>query len=353
MKTKVAISFDTTGSMSPCIAEVRRKVDSALGKLFGSIENLEISIISHGDYCDGKGMLNCIPFTNNLNDLSRFIKMTPNTSGGDTPEFYEYVLRFAGSLDWGDADNKIFIVIGDDKPHPVGYHYNGVTYNIDWKVEARALADMGVSIYPVKALGYPIAFWDELAMFSNGKKVNLDQFTDSVEVITAVCMHKTGGLEEYRQELESTFHMNRSLAGLFETLGSKVENVKFTRKDTSGLAPVPPSRFQVLHVDEDIPIKLFIEKMGVHYKAGRGFYEITKPELIQEYKEVILENIFTGDKFTGSEARVFLGVPYGIRAMAGPKRSSEYRVFVQSTSYNRKLIHGTLFLYENEYAERY
>jgi hypothetical protein len=53
--------------------------------------------------------------------------------------------------------------------------------------------------------------------------------------------------------------------------------------------------------------------------------------------------------FTGEKARELMGVGAGM-ANLSPKEVSninqKYRIFVQSTSFNRKLKGGTLFLYE-------
>lgn len=49
---QIAISFDTTGSMYPCIKEVKRNLTYLLDKLFQDIEGIEVAIIAHGDYCD-------------------------------------------------------------------------------------------------------------------------------------------------------------------------------------------------------------------------------------------------------------------------------------------------------------
>jgi hypothetical protein len=121
----------------------------------------------------------------------------------------------------------------------------------------------------------------------------------------------------------------------------------YTHDDSSGLVPVPPTRFQLLHVDYEADIKSFVEKQGVTFKKGRGFYQFTKSEEIQEKKEVVLRNKVTGDMFTGSEARNFIGLPFGTRGQIRPKYSNDYQIFVQSTSNNRKLMRNTLFLYEN------
>jgi hypothetical protein len=48
----ILFSFDTTGSMYPCLAEVRRKLAALIKRLFAQIPDLRIGSIAHGDYCD-------------------------------------------------------------------------------------------------------------------------------------------------------------------------------------------------------------------------------------------------------------------------------------------------------------
>lgn len=110
---------------------------------------------------------------------------------------------------------------------------------------------------------------------------------------------------------------------------------------------VSPGRFQVLDVDVDTSIKAFVEAQGATFKKGRGFYEFTKPETIQRYKEIIIMDKSTGDMFEGAYARTLLGLPTDTDAKIKPA-NFDYFFFVQSTSYNRKLIGGTKFLYEVE-----
>ena len=43
------------------------------------------------------------------------------------------------------------------------------------------------------------------------------------------------------------------------------------------------------------------------FRAGRGFYEFTKPEIISNKKEVVLVDKATGDMFTGQEAFDMIG----------------------------------------------
>lgn len=153
--------------------------------------------------------------------------------------------------------------------------------------------------------------------------------------------------------------------------------------------PVPPGRFQRLDVDEDVSIKEFVVSTGAVFKAGRGFYELSKPEDVSDkasvplpspvvhshhpslpsQKEVVAEHVASGEFFSGTDAKELIG----LSAAGGGKVRKEdvpagYRVYVQSTrcvlqggatvscrraqasrhrySYNRKLVAGTVFLYE-------
>jgi hypothetical protein len=112
------------------------------------------------------------------------------------------------------------------------------------------------------------------------------------------------------------------------------------------LRAVPSGRFQVLEIDEAQPIKTFAQRNGLIFKPGKGFYEFTKTETIQAHKEIVLQNRTTGDLFAGNQARIMLSLPIGVDARIRPTHLDEYRVFVQSTSYTRKLVGGTHFLYE-------
>ena len=56
------------------------------------------------------------------------------------------------------------------------------------------------------------------------------------------------------------------------------------------------------------------------FNKGRGFYEFVKRVIIQEYKEVILQDKITGDFFSGKEARDIVGIPEG-RVTLSPKQA--------------------------------
>ena len=348
MSTDIVISFDTTGSMSPCIQEVRRKVRETVDRLFDNIPDLRLGIVAQGDYCDGALCMSQCSLTNNKASLIDFLNWVPNTNGGDPDECYELVLHRLNSWDW-KADNRAIVLIADALPHAVGYRYGSFVNELDWRQEARELAEKRVSIYAVEALGdrNESRFYQPLADYTNGRKLSLNQFSDAVETLIAISYHSSGDtslLDNYKVELESSFKMNRSLAAVFNRLGYAVK----MESDKSGLVPVPPYRFQMLHVDHMQDIKSFVEEAGTMFRKGRGFYQFTKSETVQENKEVILRNKVTGDMFTGAEARNYIGLPYGERGQVRPHLFEDYEIYIQSTSYNRKLMPNTKFLYENE-----
>ena len=47
---------------------------------------------------------------------------------------------------------------------------------------------------------------------------------------------------------------------------------------------VKVDRFDVLNVNKRIPLKKFLESKKIVFEKGRTFYEMTKSEIIQDYK---------------------------------------------------------------------
>lgn len=383
-KYDVAFSFDTTGSMAACIGQVRRQVKEVAADLLDKIPGMRISIIAHGDYCDEKSsyLMKFVDFTSDKAKIIDFVTKVGTTGGGDAPEAYEYVLREAQKLSWDSEKCRALVMIGDDVPHPADQN----PYNIDWRHEVKELTSMGVNIYSVqclnRGLGSTKTFWRQMANMSNGYHLYLDQFNSITQMMTAICFKQVGqeALQQYQDRLTDHLGgMSLAMKQMFDVmLGKKkideVEEENNRRydwgdgrraepkhkkihkradggevevEDDAELKPCRPARFQICNVDKDGPIKQFAIENGLEFKVGRGFYEFSKPEVISKTKEVVLQKKDTGEIFEGAAARRLLGlVDYNEKARIAPTKFKEYRVFVQSTSYNRKLEGGTKFLYE-------
>ncbi|OGZ05011.1 MAG: hypothetical protein A2845_01900 [Candidatus Lloydbacteria bacterium RIFCSPHIGHO2_01_FULL_49_22] len=344
--------------MSPCIRAVRSRIEESLTRLFKEVPNLRVSIGACGDYCD-RGhtyVTTDLDLTTSLHDLVQFVRTVQSTGGGDLPECYELVLREALALDWSHNAVKVLVLIADDIPHSPTDRQN-IAHNgegIDWRKEADKLKSMGVAVYSIQCLSKPYAtpFYRELAERTGGYHLTLDQFSEVTDLLMAICL-KQGDPEQlsrFEQEVSESGRMTRSFDENLAKLSHRPISERFVRAPKS-LDAVPPGRFQILSVDKStsggkIAIKDFVLANDLIFKTGRGFYQFTKPELIQDYKEVVLRDKTTGDMYTGETARSMIGLGVGVSAKVKPVYLAEFDVFVQSTSYNRGLVAGTQFLYE-------
>lgn len=349
---EIVFSFDTTGSMYPALSEVRRRVDETVKRLFAEIPHLRIGIVAHGDYCDARTtyVTKHLQLTNDPNAVSYFVKNVEATYGGDAPECYELVLNeVADQMQWTPGSKRVLVMIGDDIPHPPAHNPK----HLNWKDEVARLTNMGVLIHGVQALNrrYATAFYQGMADLSGGAHLTLAQFSEATEMLLAIAYQQQGGeaLAKYEEEIVSKKRMTRSLSGIFDKLSRRDPSTG--RYRSLDARAVEAGRFQQIQVDIDQPIKDVVASNGLVFKTGRGFYEFTKRETIQAKKEIVILDQDTGDMYQGSAAREVLGLPMGESTDISPNYDrSKYKVFVQSTSNNRKLIGGSTFLYETESA---
>ncbi len=385
---EILFSFDTTGSMYPCLSQVRRVLKQSIERLFKDIPNLRISVLAHGDYCDKNRtyVTTFLNLSNNMTNITNFVMNIGPTGGGDSPECYEKVLRQARTeISWTPGSKKLIVIIGDDIPHPP--HYNMNTEKIDWRKELDLLKEMGIQVYGVHAMPgirrHSKPFYMEIANKTGGFYLTLEQFSDIMNLIMGVCYNQNNSLNQFNDEIERSGFMTVSLKKSFDALrGISIEKDyseydfeyedpyfekpkrtsyrdirRVTKKSgefknlPEGLEIIPSGRFQVIPVDSTIDIKTFVSSQGIPFQKGRGFYELSKSVKVQQYKEIILMNKRTGEFFGGKEARLILGLKPqtasgGITERLPNIELSNWRVFIQSTSNNRKLIAGTTFLYE-------
>ncbi|MCK9458650.1 MAG: hypothetical protein M0R80_03340 [Proteobacteria bacterium] len=184
--TEIGISFDTTGSMRPCIADVRKHLEETCEGLFANIPGLKMAFISHGDYCDGQNCIRVLKLTNDRAKIFDFIRNAPDTSGGDCDECYELVLHEARDLGWTPGVAAAFVMIGDADPHDVNYPQNEGKLN--WRQELAALKEMGVRVFPLQCLNSGSKFWANVAQAADTKLMLLNEFTGGKSARTMEAM---------------------------------------------------------------------------------------------------------------------------------------------------------------------
>lgn len=106
------------------------------------------------------------------------------------------------------------------------------------------------------------------------------------------------------------------------------------------LKPLNKGQFFLFDVDKPWAIREFVEEHGITYEMGLSYYQLTKPELVQARKAILVRNKVTGVIHSGANARSILGLP-NEEIRIKPEYNAEYDVYVQSTSVNRKLVPGT------------
>lgn len=107
--------------------------------------------------------------------------------------------------------------------------------------------------------------------------------------------------------------------------------------------------YKTVPVKEKVSIKKFVQDCGLEFKKGCGYYQLTKPEVIQDYKKVVARRKLDGSFVAGDAVKKILGIEssskkYSVKLSDMP----DFDVFVQSTSVNRVLVPGTEFLYEED-----
>lgn len=152
------------------------------------------------------------------------------------------------------------------------------------------------------------------------------------------------GLEDVGSVLRSTSTqlMQSRKAGIRGTKSLFKLNTVTTSEIKANLTPLGHSEYLVLAVSADDRIDNFVNRRtGKPYQLGKAYYQLTKTETIQPQKSIAL--LSEGRIYVGAAARQMLGLP-NEHVKVNPSDHTNYTIFVQSTSLNRKLLQGTNLL---------
>jgi hypothetical protein len=118
-------------------------------------------------------------------------------------------------------------------------------------------------------------------------------------------------------------------------------------KDVQGSLSDSTGDFHVWPIASDSVIKSFVETKNPKkvYEKGKGYYELTKPETVQEQKGLAIMDLSTKHIYEGQAARAMLGLPYSGKIKVKPGAHGGFSIFIMSTSLNRVLVKGTTLLY--------
>lgn len=159
---------------------------------------------------------------------------------------------------------------------------------------------------------------------------------------------------------------DRTTRGFKNYYAQRAKGVRSTRSFYANLDHVAPAtvRAEMKNITGEVkfypvtprnvlPIREFIEKKTRRsFVKGNVFYQLTKPEIVQDYKKIAIRNQNSKAVYVGQEARQLLGIPAVGNIRLIPGKYGEFNVFVQSTSYNRKLIPGTELMFYPQKASQ-
>lgn len=132
----------------------------------------------------------------------------------------------------------------------------------------------------------------------------------------------------------------RSTKNLFDLDVTKLN----TTTVVNSLNQLLANQYLLIPVQTDSVIKPLVESWTKQpYVSGASYYQLTKPEKIQNYKQICVQDKVTGKVYSGVNARNLLNLP-NQEVKVNPASHGTFDIFVQSTSTNRKLIKGTKLL---------
>lgn len=113
----VVLAFDSTGSMSGEINEVKSKIERIGGTLIKLVPKAQISVCTYRDDGDSY-VVKGLPLTNDMQQIKTYLDGISAGGGGDEPEAVHEGLR------WSIANNqfrgrarKVILLFGDAPPH--------------------------------------------------------------------------------------------------------------------------------------------------------------------------------------------------------------------------------------------
>lgn len=120
----------------------------------------------------------------------------------------------------------------------------------------------------------------------------------------------------------------------------------------AALEPVDPKKFSLYISGEHIKdtdgmmISDFIMLRRAKYMKGAAFYQLVKTEnRVERDKAVLVRERTTGKVFQGDKARKMIGLPTDTNARLHPGNHLNYDIFIQSSSWNRKIPTGSGVIY--------
>jgi len=334
LKTHVGFCIDESGSVRKIVRPLVKAYNSNVKSIKDSVlkegQEASMTALAFGDI----NLKHRILYTGQQVQTVEPLKVTDLNPTGMTPLFdsvYRAIKKLS-ELDDGD-ENTAFIITTVTDGHENNSRDPGVSTTLSL-IQEKTATDRWTFTFLVP-LGNAFAFSRNFSIPLG----NIQEWeTTSVKGTEDAFIVNAKAYENY--------FTSRGATGMRSTNSFYADLTDVTvRKARSELSEIT-NQVTIIQPKHDCLIKQCIEESGNPYIKGAAFYQLIKTERkVQPYKLVAIRAKTSGKIYCGDEARVMLGIDVGHTVRLVPGDHGKFDVFIQSTSYTRKIPGGTLVLY--------
>jgi len=338
-KNYIAIVRDHSSSMSSIARPAARDYNDNIAALkeASNRENLDtiVSTIKCGDYAAQKTNLVSREVVNsNINVLQPINEGRYETRGGSTPLFDavgEAIDVLTKVPDINDPDVSFLVMVITDGQENSSKRYTGA--DISARIRQLQGTDHWTFAFRVprggarELTGYGIPAGNILEWEQTEQGFREATYTTRNSIDTYYTQRSAG------QTMTKSFYTDLS--------DVKPQDLKKACKDIQ-------NDVEIWKVGDTTElIREFCEKKTKKpFLKGAAFYELVKTEIkVQDNKKIAIRDRVSGAVYTGEAARRTLGLPAYGTVRVHPGNHSQFDVFIQSTSVNRKLTPHTRLMY--------
>jgi hypothetical protein len=226
---------------------------------------------------------------------------------------------------YGEHSFLIYIITDgeeNDSPRIVRNNLPGLLKSLPDHWTLAAFAPNAVGKHHLKQLGFPndnITVWDVNASFTEVGQV-IQQANSS-----------------FMQQRSTGVRGTKSLFNLKQVSTSDIKSVLTPL--TKGSYTLNPVGGEKIRIDE------FVTNVAGSYTPSLAYYEMTQRVRIQGYKKIAILVEKDDEVYMGDAAREIVGLPTdGSDVRVSPGAHPGYRIFIQSTSFNRHLLPNSRLL---------